>query len=149
MAADLYQQTFQILTFGCRLNHAESNLLEDELNKLGYRKTNQENKADLFVINSCTVTEKADQKCKKLVRSLKRQNPFAKIAVVGCYAQTSPEELFALPDVDWVLGNQEKLKLSQYIPGPCMEGLVDSVPKKVFVDRFNRFGVSPAKAGGI
>jgi len=133
----------QIFTFGCRLNHAESNLMEEEVQKMGYHVQKEPLDkgldSDLYIINSCTVTERADQKCRQLVRSIKRKNPQAQIALVGCYAQTSFKKLQKNEDLDWILGNQEKLKLSNFLT-PEKEGEEKKAEKlpKVHVERFEK-----------
>ena len=72
--------------------------------------------ADLYVLNSCTVTGKADQECRRLARQVKRRHPASKVVVAGCYAQTQPEALAAVPEIDGVVGNTAKEDVAAWLP---------------------------------
>lgn len=98
-------------TLGCKLNFSETSTLARQFESGGYERVSDERDADICVINSCSVTEHADKKCRNLVRRIHRRNPQAIIAVTGCYAQLKPEEIAAIGGVDIVLGNNYKGEL--------------------------------------
>ena len=98
-------------TLGCKLNFSETSTLARQFESGGYERVSDERDADICVINSCSVTEHADQKGRNLVRRIHRRNPQAIIAVTGCYAQLKPEEIAAIDGVDIVLGNNHKGEL--------------------------------------
>lgn len=102
-------------TLGCKLNFSETSTIARDLQQEGFEKVDFDQRADLYVINTCSVTDNADKKCRQVVRQALRSNPEAFIAVVGCYAQLQPEEIAAIPGVDLVLGASEKFKLSDYL----------------------------------
>lgn len=104
-----------IHTLGCRLNQAESALLAESLTAAGYEITPFGEPADLGVIHTCTVTQEADAKSRKLVRQFIRRNPEAYTAVIGCYAQMGANTLADIPGIDLIIGNQEKLHLLDYV----------------------------------
>ncbi len=95
-------------TLGCKLNFSESSTLAREFEAGGFVRVAQNAEADICVINSCSVTEHADKKCRNLIRKLHRRNPGAIIAVTGCYAQLKPYEIAGIEGVDIVLGNNDK-----------------------------------------
>ena len=92
-------------TLGCKLNFSESSTLAREFERGGFVRVAPTAEADICVINSCSVTEHADKKCRNLIRRLHRRNPEAIIAVTGCYAQLKPQEIAAIDGVDIVLSN--------------------------------------------
>ena len=98
-------------TLGCKLNFSESSTLARSFEEAGYARVNFEENPDVFVINTCSVTENADKKCKQLVKKAKQINPDAYVAIIGCYAQLKPEEIAAIPGVNMVLGANEKFNL--------------------------------------
>ena len=102
-------------TLGCKLNFSETSTIARDLQQEGFEKVDFDQRADLYVINTCSVTDNADKKCRQVVRQALRSNPEAFIAVVGCYAQLQPEEIAAIPGVDLVLGASEKFKISNYL----------------------------------
>jgi len=102
-------------TLGCKLNFAESSAIGRQLRKNGFIKTDFESKADVYVINTCSVTENADRECRAVVRKALKNNPGAFIAVIGCYAQLKPEEISNIDGVDLVLGASEKFNLPYYL----------------------------------
>ena len=95
-------------TLGCKLNFSESSTLAREFERGGFVRVAPTAEADICVINSCSVTEHADKKCRNLIRKLHRRNPAAIIAVTGCYAQLKPQEIAAIEGVDIVLSNNDK-----------------------------------------
>jgi threonylcarbamoyladenosine tRNA methylthiotransferase MtaB len=99
-------------TFGCRLNQAETAVLESVLREDGFRVVGKMADADIVVINSCTVTEAGDADVRRLVNRVRRENPLARIAVIGCQAQVQKQELLELPGVHWVVGTARKMDLA-------------------------------------
>lgn len=102
-------------TLGCKLNFAETSTIARQLTEAGYEKTDFSEAADVYVINTCSVTENADRECRTIVRKANLANPGGLVAVVGCYAQLKPEEIAAIPGVDVVLGAKEKFNLLPYL----------------------------------
>ena len=102
-------------TLGCKLNFAESSSIARSLEPIGFVRAEFQDNPDLFVINTCSVTEQADKKCKKVVREAKKINPAAAVVIIGCYAQLKPEEIASIPGVDLVLGANEKFQLPDLI----------------------------------
>jgi threonylcarbamoyladenosine tRNA methylthiotransferase MtaB len=98
-------------TLGCKLNFAETSTLGSQFLSKGFRVVNFNDKADVYVFNTCTVTGNAEKECRQLVRRVLRQNPEAFVVVTGCYAQLRPEEISSIKGVDAVLGTKEKFKL--------------------------------------
>lgn len=108
-------RTVAFHTLGCKLNFSETSTLARSLEEAGYAKVRQEERPDVFVLNTCSVTENADKECRRHVRRFLSINPDAFIVVVGCYAQLKPEEIAAIPGVDLVLGANEKFDLAAHV----------------------------------
>ncbi len=102
-------------TLGCKLNFSETSTIARSFNDEGFDRVNFSEKADMYVINTCTVTENADKRFKEIVKQAQKSNPNAFIAAVGCYAQLKPQELADVTGVDLVLGATEKFKITDYI----------------------------------
>jgi threonylcarbamoyladenosine tRNA methylthiotransferase MtaB len=102
-------------TLGCKLNFSETSTIARNLKESGYAKVDFEHGADVYVINTCSVTENADRKCRNIVRRAQKYNPDAKVVVLGCYAQLKPKEILDIPGVNLVLGASEKFDVAQYI----------------------------------
>ncbi len=102
-------------TQGCKLNFSETSTISRQFQNEGYQKVDFKDKADIYVINTCSVTENADRECKRIVRSALKTAPEAFVVVVGCYAQLQPEQIAEIDGVDMVLGATEKFKLTDYI----------------------------------
>lgn len=102
-------------TLGCKLNFSETSTIARDLVKDGYERVDFSEKANLYVINTCSVTENADKRFKTIVKQAQKSNPDAFVAAVGCYAQLKPEELADVEGVDLVLGATEKFNISQYL----------------------------------
>lgn len=107
--------TVAFYTLGCKLNFAESSAIGQQLSKAGFMKKEFQDGADLYVINTCSVTDHADRKCKKVVREALKHNPNAYVVVIGCYAQLKPNEITQIPGVDMVLGAAEKFELVSHL----------------------------------
>jgi threonylcarbamoyladenosine tRNA methylthiotransferase MtaB len=102
-------------TLGCKLNFAESSTIARFFTDAGYQKVDFSEAADVYVINTCSVTENADKECKTIVRNALKANPDGFVAIIGCYAQLKPQEIAAIEGVDLVLGANEKFNIIQYI----------------------------------
>ena len=102
-------------TLGCKLNFAETSTIARQLTDAGYGKTNFDEKADVYVINTCSVTENADRECKLHVKRAMKANPNGLVVVLGCYAQLKPEEISKIEGVDLVLGAKEKFNVISYL----------------------------------
>ena len=110
-----HSRTAAYYTLGCKLNFAETSTIARQLADEGIARVDFEAGADIYVINTCSVTEQADKKCRNIVRKAMGHNPSAFIAVVGCYAQLKPATIASIPGVDVVLGANDKFNLSEYI----------------------------------
>ncbi|MBS4209062.1 tRNA (N(6)-L-threonylcarbamoyladenosine(37)-C(2))-methylthiotransferase MtaB [Bacillus sp. FJAT-50079] len=102
-------------TLGCKVNHYETEAIWQLFKSNGYERVEFESTADVYVINTCTVTNTGDKKSRQVIRRAVRNNPDAVICVTGCYAQTSPAEIMAIPGVDVVVGTQDRVKMLEYI----------------------------------
>jgi threonylcarbamoyladenosine tRNA methylthiotransferase MtaB len=108
--------TFAIYTLGCKLNYSESSAIGQRLVEQGFNKVNFKEKADVYIINTCSVTNEADKECRMVVRNALNTSPEAFIAVIGCYAQLKPEEIAKIEGVDIVLGASEKFNIANFLP---------------------------------
>jgi len=102
-------------TLGCKLNFSETSTIGQQFLKHGFSIVDEKEKADVFVINTCTVTDNADRECRQIVRRALRNNPNSFIVVTGCYAQLRPDEIAKIDGVDAVLGSNEKFNLFSYL----------------------------------
>ena len=91
-------------TLGCKLNYSETSTISRMFEDKGYKKVNFSDKPDIFIINTCSVTENADKKCKKIVKEAKKISPHGFVTIIGCYAQLKPKEISEIPGVNAVLG---------------------------------------------
>lgn len=123
-------------TLGCKLNYSETSTIAKQFEDKGYKVTDYGNPADIFVLNTCSVTENADKECRQIIRSVIRNNPDTYVIVTGCYAQLQPGEIAKMEGVDLVLGANEKFKLFDYMDNfekenlSCIDG-VDSNAKVI------------------
>ena len=102
-------------TLGCKLNFAETSTIARKFENTGYTKVDFTDEADVYVLNTCSVTENADKECKQLIRNVKKLSPQAIVAVIGCYAQLKANEIGQIQGVDLVLGAKEKFNLPHYV----------------------------------
>ncbi|MFT6801557.1 MAG: threonylcarbamoyladenosine tRNA methylthiotransferase MtaB [Salibacteraceae bacterium] len=134
-------QTAAYYTLGCKLNFSETSTIARNLAEAGYAKVDFENGADVYVINTCSVTENADRKCRNIVRRAQKYNPEAKVVVLGCYAQLKPKEILAIPGVNLVLGANEKFDTAKYLAelsADAKEAHFDKVSRaKTFIPSFS------------
>jgi threonylcarbamoyladenosine tRNA methylthiotransferase MtaB len=108
-------RTVAFHTLGCKLNFSETSTLSRMLENEGFEKKEFDDKADVYVINTCSVTENADKECRQLVRRIQRKAPESLVVITGCYAQLKPKEIAEIPGVDLVLGAAEKFNLGQHL----------------------------------
>jgi threonylcarbamoyladenosine tRNA methylthiotransferase MtaB len=102
-------------TLGCKLNFSETSTIARNFEEGGFAKVDFEDNPDIFIINTCSVTENADKKCKQLVKKANLINPDAFVVIIGCYAQLKPEEIATIPGVDLVLGANEKFNIIEHL----------------------------------
>lgn len=102
-------------TLGCKLNYSETSSISRMFEDKGYVKVDFTDQPDIFIINTCSVTENADKKCKKIVKEAKKISPGSFVTIIGCYAQLKPKEISEIPGVDAVLGAAEKFRLFDYL----------------------------------
>ncbi len=127
-------------TLGCKLNYSETSTVSRMFEDKGYRKVDFTDSPDIFIINTCSVTENADKKCHKIVREARGISPNAYVAIMGCYAQLKPKEISEIPGVDAVLGAAEKFRLLE-----LLDGFVRKPEAEVFasdIEQANRFNTS-------
>ncbi|OFY63641.1 MAG: tRNA (N(6)-L-threonylcarbamoyladenosine(37)-C(2))-methylthiotransferase MtaB [Bacteroidetes bacterium RIFCSPLOWO2_02_FULL_36_8] len=116
MSVDIHSsKKVAFYTLGCKLNFSESSTLSREFSRYGYREVEFHDSPDIYVINSCSVTDNADKKCKKIIRKALSNSPNATIAVTGCFAQLNPETIAEIPGVDFVIGADQKSQLPELI----------------------------------
>ncbi len=108
-------------TLGCKVNQYESEAMMDLFKKAGYRIVDFSNKADIYVIHSCTVTNEAARKSRQFARRARRKNPEAKVALVGCYPQVSPQEVAEIEEVDFIVGTGDKKRIVELITDDLVE----------------------------
>lgn len=123
--------TAAFYTLGCKLNFAETSTIARQLVQNGFEKIKFEEGADVYVINTCSVTDHADRKCKRVVAEALRKNPEAKVVIVGCYAQLKPEEIAQIPGVDLVLGAHEKFNITEFLPSIKEKGNTIVAQRKI------------------
>ncbi|MFT7230501.1 MAG: threonylcarbamoyladenosine tRNA methylthiotransferase MtaB [Bacteroidia bacterium] len=104
-----------IHTLGCKLNFSESSTIVRQLEDNGFSRVDFSDEADIYIINTCSVTDNADKKCRTTVKSVLKQNPEAYVVVIGCYAQLKPTEISQIPGVDMVLGAAEKFNMMEHL----------------------------------
>ncbi|HRI46451.1 MAG TPA: tRNA (N(6)-L-threonylcarbamoyladenosine(37)-C(2))-methylthiotransferase MtaB [Ignavibacteriaceae bacterium] len=133
-------QKVALHTLGCKLNFSETSTIGKQFKEHGFSIVSLDDNPDVFVINTCTVTENAERECRQIVRRVLRKNPHAYIVVTGCYAQLRPESISKIDGVDLVLGSNEKFNMFSYI-----ESLQKNELACIFVsptDELNQFGIA-------
>ena len=109
------RKTVAFHTLGCKLNYSETSAISRLLENEGFEKKKFEEVADIYVINTCSVTDNADKECRHLVRRIQRQSPASLVVITGCYAQLKPKEIASIPGVDLVLGAAEKFNIVTHL----------------------------------
>jgi threonylcarbamoyladenosine tRNA methylthiotransferase MtaB len=117
-------------TLGCKLNFSETSTIARLFESAGYAKVDFSHQPDVYVINTCSVTQNADKECRQLVRKAMKINPHAFVAIIGCYAQLKPAEIAEIPGVDLVLGANEKFNIVDYIEANGKKNAVAHVENK-------------------
>lgn len=127
-------------TLGCKLNYSETSTISRQFEQKGYQKVDFSDQPDIFIINTCSVTENADKKCRKIVREAKAISPKSYVAIIGCYAQLKPREIAEIPGVDAVLGAAEKFRLAELLDGfvPSTKPVILASP----IEKANKFTTS-------
>ena len=139
-------RTVAFHTLGCKLNFSETSSINESFQKAGYHELSFEDRADIYIINTCSVTDQADKKCRKIIRSAKRLNPDSKVVVIGCYAQLKPQEIAAIPGVNLVLGAAEKFNILEHLQEIDLQNSLSRViatpiqEVKQFVPSYSREG---------
>ena len=118
-------------TLGCKLNFSETSTIGRMFEKRGYRKVEFHDRPDIFIINTCSVTDNADKKCRKVVREARTISPDAYVCIIGCYAQLKPKEISEIPGVDAVLGAAEKFRLLDLLDGFRHDGQTKIIASEV------------------
>ena len=108
-------KTVAFHTLGCKLNYSETSTLSRMLEADGFKKKDFDDLADVYVINTCSVTDNADKECRQIVRRIQRKSPESLVVITGCYAQLKPKEIAEIPGVDLVLGAAEKFNISKHL----------------------------------
>src|SRR6201984_1177891 len=108
-------RTVAFHTLGCKLNFSETSTLSRMLEGEGFKKKEFDELADVYVINTCSVTDNADKECRQLVRKIQRKSPASLVVITGCYAQLKPKEIAEMPGVDLVLGAGEKFNIASHL----------------------------------
>ncbi len=108
-------RTVAFHTLGCKLNFSETSTLSRMLESEGFEKKEFDDLADVYVINTCSVTDNADKECRQLVRRIQRKSPESLVVITGCYAQLKPKEISEIPGVDLILGAAEKFNITKHI----------------------------------
>jgi len=109
------QQKIAFHTLGCKLNFSETSSLASQAVDAGFQRVDFDEQADVYVVNTCSVTENADKECRYIVRKIKRTSPDSKVVIIGCYAQLKPQEIAEIEGVDMVLGATEKFNLFEHL----------------------------------
>lgn len=121
-------------TLGCKLNYSETSTLAKQFEDKGMELRHYGDKSDIFVLNTCSVTDNADKECRQIIRSVLRNNPETYVIVTGCYAQLQPGEIAGIDGVDLILGSKEKLRLFEYLEDVDSPSCVFKEPEtKIFV----------------
>ena len=136
------QKTVALHTLGCKLNFSETTSMGRLLEKEGFEKVDFTDVADVYVINTCSVTENADKECRQLVRRIKRKAPDSTVVITGCYAQLKPAEISEIPGVNLVLGAAEKFNIAKHIQDwqpndPCKICTCDIEDVNVFTPTYS------------
>ncbi|HID7760806.1 TPA: MiaB/RimO family radical SAM methylthiotransferase, partial [Clostridioides difficile] len=129
-------------TLGCKVNQYETEAMLELFEKDGYEQVNSEEYADVYVINTCTVTHMSDRKSRQYIRRVKKKNPDAIIAVVGCYSQVSPEEILDIEEVNLVMGTNDRRKIVEEIKKINSSKKVSTVDDIMKVKAFEEIEIS-------
>src|ERR1035437_9526265 len=112
---DFKDKTVAFGTLGCKLNFSETSTIARSFTEMGFKRVDFKKKADIYVINTCSVTDTADKKSRNVIRQVAKHNPAAFIVVTGCYAQLNPDEIASIKGVDLVIGSNDKFNIKNYL----------------------------------
>jgi threonylcarbamoyladenosine tRNA methylthiotransferase MtaB len=129
---DFKDKTVAFGTLGCKLNFSETSTIARSFTEMGFKRVDFKEKADIYVINTCSVTDTADKKSRAFIRQVSKHNPAAFIVVTGCYAQLNPEEIASIEGVDLVIGSNDKFNIKNYL-----ENLEKHVQSELHTCSFN------------
>ena len=131
-------------TLGCKLNFSETATISRDFISHGFEKVDYRDEADIYILNTCSVTENADKEARKLIRQAKRRNPDSSLAVIGCYAQLKPNDIAAITGVDMVLGAEEKFNLFNHLDTIDLNGSTKVIQSEI--DHVHKF--TPSYSSG-
>jgi len=131
-------------TLGCKLNFSETATISRDFISHGFEKVDYRDEADIYILNTCSVTENADKEARKLIRQAKRRNPDSSVAVIGCYAQLKPKDIAAITGVDMVLGAEEKFNLLNHLDTINLNGGTKVIQSEI--DHVHKF--TPSYSSG-
>ena len=141
------RRTVAFHTLGCKLNYSETSTLSRMLELDGFEKRGFDDHADVYVINTCSVTDNADKECRQLVRRIQRKAPGSLVVITGCYAQLKPKEIATIPGVDLVLGAAEKFNIGRHLK-ELSKGILPKFPvarSKILMDSIPLFRSATAQ----
>ena len=133
-----------IHTMGCKLNFSETATISRDFIRHGFEQVDYQEEADIYVLNTCSVTDKADKEARKLIRQAKRRNPNSTLAVIGCYAQLNPKEIANIEGVDIILGAEEKFNLLKHLDEVDLNGNATIIQSNI--DHVHKF--TPSYSSG-
>ncbi|EMT38185.1 threonylcarbamoyladenosine tRNA methylthiotransferase MtaB [Thermoanaerobacter thermohydrosulfuricus] len=138
-----HKKTVAFYTLGCKVNQYETEVMAELFKKAGYEVVDFNEKADVYVINTCTVTNRSDMKSRQEIRKARKKNPDALVVAVGCYVQVSPEEAFSLPEVDIAIGTKNKDKIVELVEEFTQKNQKLSVVNNIMTQKeYEEFGVT-------
>ncbi len=131
------EKTVAIYTLGCKTNQYESNAIIQKFIEKGYKLVDFEDKADVYIVNTCTVTSISDRKSRQILRRAKQKNKNSILVVIGCYVQVAKDKLEEIEDIDILLGNNEKKNIIDYVENfkkEKQEDITDVMHQKEYVE---------------
>ncbi|HHW56226.1 MAG TPA: tRNA (N(6)-L-threonylcarbamoyladenosine(37)-C(2))-methylthiotransferase MtaB [Clostridia bacterium] len=137
------KKTVAFFTLGCKVNQYETEVMAELFKKAGYEVVDFDEEADVYVVNTCTVTSRSDMKSRQEIRKAKRNNPDAVVVAVGCYVQVSPEEVFSFPEVDIAIGTKNKVKIVELVEEFIQKNQKLSIVNNIMTQKeYEEFGVT-------
>ena len=137
MNKQIQEKTVAFYTLGCKVNQYETNAMTQKMIQAGYKIIDFEEKADVYVVNTCTVTNMSDRKSRQIIRRAKERNKNAILVVTGCYVQVAKKEVSKIKEIDIMLGNQEKKDIVAHIETyqkQRQESISDILQEKTFAE---------------
>ena len=133
-------KTVAFITLGCKVNQYETNAMSQKLIEEGYKIVEHTQKADIYIINTCTVTNMSDRKSRQMIRRAKEINPEAIIIAVGCYVQVAKKEIEKIKEIDLALGNEEKVDIVKYCNEIIQKNKKEEIADVMQSRKFAEFG---------